>query len=107
MFTKFSLVYSNGEALTYDESYASDTCGVVSDLNDKIFTSVCIDVSLYSSLESSLRFAYEGGTILVGMSEPSASCIEKAIGGEIIGVIFTSTAYSFRGTGFLYFFVKC
>lgn len=93
----FSLVFTSGEALTYDDKLNTDLCGSATGLSDKIFTSVCYD-DLTTFLNSNFQFNHAAGAIVVGQTAPSASCTEITLTGSIKGVKYQTPGYSWRKT---------
>ena len=92
------LVFTNtAETLSVGSDFG--TCGSVTGLSDKTFTSACYDGSLW--LTPGFRLDYSGGSVIVGPNAPSSSCTTVSLPSEgIQGIIYeTSMDYYIK---FLY-----
>ena len=67
-FCGFTFVYTSGEELIIDklEDNSTCTCGEVTGLSGKIFTSACYHVNDDNKLTEGFQMNYSGGSITVG-----------------------------------------
>lgn len=87
---KHELVFTTGETKTATYLSGSGTCGSVTGLSDKTFTSACYDIGSY--LNPGFRLDYSGGSVIIGPNAPSNSCTSVSLPKEIKGISFDTNA---------------